>query len=100
MTGLSDRIASLASSMGVISFLNRREELIVPSCPAESIKTGRALGFAVATPRMLPIKQVLLMFAPATLAPIQITLLAVVTLLPDPKPKAVLPVPVMLFSSE
>ena len=37
VTGLSARIASLALSIGLISFLNRREELIVPSWPAESI---------------------------------------------------------------
>ena len=55
-----------------------------------------ASAFAVVTPRMLPIKQLLLTFAP-DLAPIQITLLAVVTPLPAPTPKAVLPLPVVLL---
>ena len=59
-------------SIGLISFLNRWEELIVPSWPAESITTGMASAFCVATPRMLPIKQLLFTFPPAL--PIQITL--------------------------
>src|SRR5438270_2459766 len=43
VTGLSARIASLVLSIALICFLNRREELAVPSCPAESISTGMAL---------------------------------------------------------
>jgi hypothetical protein len=39
---------------------------------------------------------VLLTFAPATFAPIQVTALAVVTPFPASKPKAVLPSPVVL----
>src|SRR6476660_8614539 len=92
-------MASLALAIGLISFLNRAEELIVPSWLAASITTGRALAFIVVTPRMLPIKQVLLTFAPETLAPIQITLLAVVTLPPAPAPKAVLVPPVVSRSN-
>jgi hypothetical protein len=45
---------------------------------------------------MLPIKQLLLTFAPATFAPMQITLSAVVTPRPASLPKAVLNSPVML----
>ena len=65
----------------------------------ESISTGIASAFAIAGPGMLPIKQLLLTFAPETSSPIQITLLAVVTLLQAKTPKAVLPLPVVLFSS-
>ena len=43
-------MASLVWSIGLICSLNRREELTVPSWPAESINTGMALLFAVATP--------------------------------------------------
>src|SRR5437667_5590532 len=78
-------MASLALSIGLISFLNRREELAVPSWPKESIRTGMTSACAVVTLRMLPIKQL-----PLTLRlmdPIQITLSAVVTLLPAPSPK-------------
>ncbi len=48
---------------------------------------------------MLPIKQLLLTSAPLTLAPIQITLLAVMTPPPPPTPKAVLKPPVVLKKS-
>src|SRR4029453_8560066 len=87
---------SLALSIGLISFLNRREELIVPSCPAESIITLTALLLIVVTPRMLPIKQVLPTAAPA--APIQITLLAVKTPCPALLPRPILLLPVSLIA--
>src|SRR6266699_3653401 len=90
-------MASLALSIGLISFLNRREELAVPSWPAESIMTGMASAFAVVTSRMRPIKQLLVTFAPAV--PIAITLLAVVTPLPASNPKAVLKLLVVFLSS-
>jgi hypothetical protein len=51
-------------------FENRRDELIVPSCPAESIMTG-VPTFTVVSPKMLPIKQLLLTLSP--LMPMQIT---------------------------
>src|SRR5260370_41715355 len=92
-------MASLALSIGLTSRLKRREELIVPSWPAESIRTGIASGLCVVTPRILPIKQVLSKLAPATLAPIQITLVAVVTPEPAELPKAVLRSPLVLLNS-
>src|SRR5206468_3308780 len=88
---------SLALSIGLISFFNRRDELFVPSWPAESITTGVASPIAVVTSRMLPIKQLLFTFAPGV--PIQITLLAVLTPVPAKTPKAVLPAPVLLKSA-
>ncbi len=90
-------MASLALSIGLISFLNRREELAVRSWPKESIRTGMASACAVVTLRMLPIKQLPLTFRP--MDPIQITLSAVVTLLPAPSPKAVLLKPVVFWSA-
>src|SRR6266542_6843091 len=89
-------MASLVLSIGLISFLNRREELTVPSWPAESISTGVA-AFTVVAPKMLPIKQLLLTFAPV--APMQITPFAVVTKPPAPLPKAMLLLPVALLES-
>src|SRR6266480_4145624 len=87
---------SLTLSIGLISFLNRREELAVPSWPAESIRTCTlVLACPVVTPRIWPIKQLPFRFAPGR--PIAITLLAVVMLLPALAPKAVLPMPVMLL---
>jgi hypothetical protein len=83
--------------MGLISSLNRREETNVPSLPSELTKT--AVAEADVLPKMFPIKQVLLTFAAATLLPIQITLSAVVTLLPVFAPKAMLPLPVLLNAS-
>ena len=80
-----------------MSFLNRRDELTVPSCPFESIITDMASPIPVGTPRMFPIKQLLLMFAPLTWEPIQMVLLAVVMALPAPKPKATFWTPVVLF---
>ena len=44
-----------------MSFLNRTDELEVPSCPFESITTGVACPTGV-TPKMLPIKQLSLTF--------------------------------------
>src|SRR5882724_4304214 len=79
-------MASLALSIGLISFLNRREELTVPNWPRESINTGMALFCAVVTPRMWPIKQLSFTLAPTV--PIQITLLAVVTFRPAPLAQA------------
>src|SRR5882724_13301312 len=90
-------MASLALSIGLISFLNRREELTVPNWPRESINTGMALFCAVVTPRLWPIKQLSFTLAPTV--PIQITLLAVVTFRPAPWPKPILPLPVLLFES-
>src|SRR5262245_36906343 len=87
-------MASLALSIGLISFLKRRDELIVPSWPTESITTGMASVAAVVTPRMLPIKQLLLTLKPT--CPIAITLSAVVTPPPAKVPKAVLLLPVVL----
>jgi hypothetical protein len=48
---------------------------------------------------MFPIKQLLSTLKPLTNAPMQITLLAVVTLPPAPKPKAILSLPVLLLLS-
>jgi hypothetical protein len=79
-----------------MSFLNRSEEATVPSWPAPSITTGKALAFCVVTPWMFPMKQVPFTFAPAMARPIQITSSAVMT----PAPKATLKLPVVLFSSE
>src|SRR6266542_5299800 len=93
MTGLSEGMASLVWSIGLISFLNRREELAVPSWPQESIRTGIASAFAVVIPRMLPIKQLAPTFLPWV--PIAITPLAVLTPSPAPNPKAVLSLPVL-----
>ncbi len=53
--------------------------------------------FAVVIPRMLPIKQLLATSAPEL--PMEMTLLAVVTLLPAPSPRAVLPWPEVLKPS-
>src|SRR5437764_1351682 len=53
--------------------------------------------FAVVIPRMLPIKQLLATSAPEL--PMEISLLAVQTLLPDASPRAVLLLPVVLLSS-
>src|SRR6266480_1643126 len=92
-------MASLLLSIGLISFLNRREELIVPSWLLESIMTGMASAFAVVASRMWPIKQLLLTFAPPAVAPITITLSAVVTPLPASNPKAVFPLLVVLKMS-
>ena len=89
-------MASLALSIGLILFLKRREELAVPSWPSESIKTGMASAFAVVTPRMFPIKQLSLTFAPKD--PIQITLSAVMTKA-GPMPKAVFLLPVTVCES-
>ena len=74
----------------VMSFLNRTDELEVPSCPFESITTGVAPPTGV-TPKMLPIKQLLLTGAPGP--PITMTLLAPVTNLPAFAPNAMLPLP-------
>src|SRR6266513_404479 len=90
-------MASLASSMGLILCLNRRDELAVPSWPVESITAGMASGFAVVTPRMWPIKQLLLTSRPG--CPIQTTLLAVSILTPALKPKPVLLLPVVLLKN-
>ena len=46
---------------------------------------------------MLPMKQLLLMFAPLTWEPIQMTLLAVVMALPAATPNATFWTPVVLF---
>jgi hypothetical protein len=86
--------------MVAMSFLNRSEEATVPSWPAPSITTGKALAFRVVTPRMFPMKQVLLTSAPATPRPIQITSFALMTPLPAPAPKATLKLPVVFWSSE
>jgi hypothetical protein len=50
LPGLSARIASLTRSIAAMFVLNRREELIVPSWPAESISTGIASLVGVVTP--------------------------------------------------
>ena len=67
----------------------------MPSFPVESTKTGAASG-ATRAPRILPMKQLSSTLKPATFAPIQITLLAVLTLWPAPEPNAVLLLPVVL----
>src|SRR5213080_2202946 len=84
MTGLSAKSTSLDCAIGRICSLNLREEVIVPSLPLELMKT--AAPAEEVWPNTLPIKQLLLTFAPTTPEPIQITLPAVVTLLPAPKP--------------
>src|SRR4026209_1910419 len=90
-------MASLVLSIGLTSFLNLREELIVPSWPAESITTDMALAFCVVTPRMLSIKQLSLTFAPERPVPMQMTLLADVTKSPAERPTPILAVPVLLM---
>src|SRR6266481_22248 len=86
--------------MGLISLLNRHEELAVPSWPTESINTGMASALAVVTPRMFPIKQLLLTFAPGRFEPIQIALSAVVILSPASLPMAMLRLPVVLLNRD
>ena len=44
VTGLSAMIASLALSMGLMSFLNRADEARVPSLPLLPIRTGKLAG--------------------------------------------------------
>src|ERR1041384_3873049 len=85
----------LAVPIGLISFLNRREELIVPSWLFESITTGSASPFWVETSRIWPMKQLLFMLAPR--AAIQITPCAVVTLEAENAPRAILLLPVVLL---
>src|SRR6266566_2069111 len=101
-------MASLVLSIGLISFLNRFEELIVPSWPAESIITGRALAFAVVTPRMAAIKllvwlappmRMVLASAATPLLPISILLLPVVRFKPALTPNAMLIAPVLFLSA-
>src|SRR6266853_348594 len=98
---------SLVLSIGLISFLNRREELSVPSWPAESTRTGMALAFAVVAPRIPAIK-VCLWLAPMRIvfdssatpsAPISMLLSPVVRLSPAEKPRAMLLLPVLLASA-
>src|SRR6516165_787689 len=81
--------------MGLISSLYRAEEVIVPNWPFELMRT--ATPSDEVAPKILPIKHVLFTFAPATPAPMQITLLAVVTLSPASSPIAVLLLPVVLL---
>src|SRR5207248_10524756 len=90
-------MASLALSIGLISSLNLREEVIVPSLPFELMKTAIPEGDV--WPKMFPIKQLSSTLFPATLAPIQMTLLAVVTFWPASLPKAILELPVVLLGS-
>src|SRR6266436_3351982 len=78
-----------------MSSLNRRAEVAVPSLPSELTKTAVPPEEVVL--KIWPIKQLLSTFAPG--APIQITLLAVVTRLPALLPKAVLKLPVVLVRS-
>src|ERR1051326_9502450 len=87
----------MAVPIGLISFLNRREELIVPSWLFESITTGSASPFWVETSRIWPMKQLLFMLAPR--AAIQITPCAVVTLEAENAPRAILLLPVVLPAS-
>ena len=49
-------MAWLAVSIGLISCLNRCDELIVPSWPSESIRMGMASTFPVVLPRIPAIK--------------------------------------------
>ncbi len=79
------------------SFADRGDPVgATPSWPFAATTTGTPV---TATPEMLPIKQVLLTFAPLTFAPIQMTLSAVVTPFPALRPKAVLALPVVLLES-
>src|SRR5712664_323341 len=81
-----------------MSSLKRFDEVVVPSLLDESITTGTASGLTTA-PRTFPMKQLLFTLDPARLAPIQITLLAVVTPVPAFVPKAILLAPVVLWLS-
>jgi hypothetical protein len=58
-----------------------------------------ASAFVVATPRMFPIKQLLLTFAASKLEPIQITLSAEMIPPPASLPMAILRLPVVLLAS-
>src|SRR5262249_34731851 len=82
-------------SIGVISSLNRREEVTVPSLPSELMKT--AVPPEEVAPKIWPMKQLLLWLTPGE--PIQMTLSAVVTAPPAPAPKPMLPPPVLLLAS-
>jgi hypothetical protein len=79
-----------------MSRLNRRDEATVKLDVC--IDHHRYCPYLLLS-KIFPIKQLLLTFAAGTLLPIQITLLAVVTLLPALAPKATLPLPVPLNAS-
>jgi hypothetical protein len=70
-----------------MSFLNRSEEGLLPSWPV-AVPISTKFAFATVIPTILSRKQLLSTFAP--ILPIQITLLAVVTLPPALWPKAML----------
>src|SRR5205085_2932681 len=74
-----DRFESKERFTGVVHWLdlilNRADEVIVPSLPFELMRT--ATPFEDVAPKILPIKQLFSTLLPA--APIQMTLLAVVT---------------------
>src|SRR5437899_10534445 len=89
-------MASLTLSIGLISLLNRREEVKWPILPVESTDTGTPSP-PTGAPKMLLIKQLLSSLRPERNAPIQITLLASATPLPAPAPTATLLKPVELF---
>src|SRR4030095_12750524 len=88
-------MASLASSIGLISSLKRREDPGAPILPDEVMYIPTPLP--TLTPKMLLIKQALLNeLEPAF--PMHITLLAVVILEPAELPNAMFPSPVALFA--
>ncbi len=94
-------------AIGLISFLNRREELSVPSWPAESIRTGMAFAFPVALPRVPAMKVLVwpepmrvVLDSPATpTLPISILLLPVVRSAPAKGPNAMFLLPMVLLKS-
>ncbi len=69
----------------------------MPSWPVLDTMTGAVIPLCVVTPKTWLIQVVLSTFAPKR--PIQVTLLAVVTLPPAFWPKAILPLPVLLTSA-
>ena len=56
MIRISNPAGKLVSCISLISVLNRREELTVPSCPSESMTTFTASATPVVTPRIAAIK--------------------------------------------
>src|ERR1051326_209208 len=76
----------MACSIGLRFSLKRREDVVVPSWPLALTRTPIPPAEVVA--KTLPMKQLLLTFWPGM--PMQIALLAVVTLIPALAPMAVL----------
>src|SRR5262249_34939051 len=112
VTGLSARMASLALSIGLISFLNRREDGIggcVPSWPSLFIVTTLSVPPSL-TPLMPaikvrvwwiePIRVVFDSLAAPPVLPMSILKLPVPMMFPAEAPKAILSAPVVLKARE